>query len=77
MIIAADGRAISEWKQRFWLCFKMMVNDVWIAGTDHLCYKNSIMENRNTSAKLAGRRTGRMESGEREQEINLTCCAIV
>lgn len=55
----------------------MMVNDVWIAGTDNLCYKNSIMENRNTSAKLAARCTGRMEAGEREQEINLTFCAIV
>lgn len=55
----------------------MMVNDVCIAGTDHLCYKNSIMENRNTSAKPVGRYTGRMEAGEREQEINLTFCAIV
>lgn len=51
----------------------MMVNDVWMVATDNLCYKNSIMENRNTSAKLAGR----MEAGEREQEINLTFCAIV
>lgn len=55
----------------------MMVNDVWIAGTDNLCYKNSIMENRNTSAKLAGRWTGRREAGEWEQEINLTFCTIV
>lgn len=55
----------------------MMVNDVWIAGTDNLCYKNSIMENQNTLAKLAGRCMGRMEADKREQEINLTFYAIV
>lgn len=55
----------------------MMLNDVWIAGTDNLCYKNSIMENRISSSQLAGRCPRRIEAGEREQEINLTFCAIV
>lgn len=58
----------------------MMLNDVWIAGADNLCYKNSIMENRNSSAKLTGhraRRMGRPRSGTRNQPDILHYCLRV